>query len=195
LISGIPEIGLPPMEPLKIDLLGLENNAGNIRIKGLFTNVVNTGASNFTVKEVRSDFNKFRLDLGIFIPIIKSRGRYEVNGQVLLLPILSNGEFIAEFTDVNAIAKIYGKQVIRNNEAFMSIEKIVVDFVMKSARFKVKDQGHQQLNEVINQFLNQNAHELVQEMRQPASQSLGKVFKKFLDIVFSSVPLNVWLTE
>jgi len=57
LISGIPEIGLPPMEPLKIDLLGLENNAGNIRIKGAFTNVVNTGASNFTVKEVRSDFN------------------------------------------------------------------------------------------------------------------------------------------
>ncbi|XP_070493619.1 protein takeout-like [Chironomus tepperi] len=195
LISGIPEIGLPPMEPLKIDLLGLENNAGNIRIKGLFTNVVNTGASNFTVKEVRSDFNKFRLDLGIFIPIIKSRGRYEVNGQVLLLPILSNGEFIAEFTDVNAIAKIYGKQVIKNNEAFMSIEKIVVDFVMKGARFKVKDQGHQQLNEVINQFLNQNAHELVQEMRQPASQSLSKVFKKFLDIVFSTVPLNVWLTE
>lgn len=57
MISGIPEIGLPPMEPLKIDLLGLENNAGNIRIKGAFTNVVNTGASNFTVKEVRSDFN------------------------------------------------------------------------------------------------------------------------------------------
>lgn len=57
LISGIPEIGLAPLEPLKIDLLGLENNAGNIRIKGLFTNVVNTGASNFTVKEVRSDFN------------------------------------------------------------------------------------------------------------------------------------------
>lgn len=28
----------------------------------------------------------------------------------------------------------------------MSIEKIVVDFVMKGARFKVKDQGHQQLS-------------------------------------------------
>lgn len=28
----------------------------------------------------------------------------------------------------------------------MSIEKMVVDFVMKGARFKVKDQGHQQLS-------------------------------------------------
>lgn len=57
LVRGIPEIGLPPMEPLKIDALGIENNAGNIRIKGLFSNVVNSGASNFTVKEVRSDLN------------------------------------------------------------------------------------------------------------------------------------------
>lgn len=57
LARGIPEIGLPPMEPLKIDQIGLENNAGNIRIKGMFTNVVNAGASNFTVKEVRSDLN------------------------------------------------------------------------------------------------------------------------------------------
>lgn len=57
LARGIPEIGLPPMEPLKIDHLGIENNAGNIRIKGAFTNVVNAGAANFTVKEVRSDLN------------------------------------------------------------------------------------------------------------------------------------------
>jgi Haemolymph juvenile hormone binding protein (JHBP) len=57
LLSGVKEINLPPMEPLKIDTLGIENNAGNIRIKGVFSNVVNAGASNFTVKEVRSDFN------------------------------------------------------------------------------------------------------------------------------------------
>lgn len=45
------------MEPMRIDYLGVENQAGNIRIKGSFTNVVNAGASNFTVKEVRSDLN------------------------------------------------------------------------------------------------------------------------------------------
>jgi Haemolymph juvenile hormone binding protein (JHBP) len=43
------------MEPLKIDQLGIENNSGNIRIKGQFLNVINSGSSNFTVKEVRSD--------------------------------------------------------------------------------------------------------------------------------------------
>lgn len=43
--------------------------------------------------------------------------------------------------DINAIAKIYGKQITKNNEAYMTIEKMVVDFVMKGARFRVKDMG------------------------------------------------------
>lgn len=90
-----------------------------------------------------------------------------MNGQVLLLPIVSHGEFWAEFSkrrlqgflnmnrilfhfiivdDVNAIAKMYGKQIIKNGEPYMTIEKMVVDFVMKSARFRVRDQTHQQLS-------------------------------------------------
>lgn len=43
---------------------------------------------------------KLRLDLGLYIPQIKSKGRYEVNGQVLLLPIVSHGEFWAEFSKI-----------------------------------------------------------------------------------------------
>lgn len=122
------------------------------------------------------------MDLGLYLPLIKSKGRYEINGQVLLFPIASHGEFYAEFSkisdltstrkcfqtlqcrltafygdrrnrlgvdrrffifpaDINAIAKIYGKQITKNNEAYMTIEKMVVDFVMKGARFRVKDMG------------------------------------------------------
>lgn len=50
--------------------------------------------------------------------------------------------------DVNAIAKMYGKEVIKNGEPYMTIDKMVVDFVMKSARFRVKDQTHQQLSKI-----------------------------------------------
>lgn len=50
--------------------------------------------------------------------------------------------------DINAIAKMYGKQIMKNNEAYMTVEKMVVDFVMKGARFRVKDQGHQQLSKI-----------------------------------------------
>lgn len=61
--------------------------------------------------------------------------------------MLTHHSFYLFTADINAIAKMYGKQIIKNNEAYMTVEKMVVDFVMKGARFKVKDQGHQQLSE------------------------------------------------
>jgi hypothetical protein len=47
---------------------------------------------------------KLRIDVAILIPHIKAKGKYDVNGQVLLLPIMSHGDFYAEFCE-NIIAK------------------------------------------------------------------------------------------
>lgn len=55
LVNGLPELGVPALEPLHIDQLAMENDAGAVRIKALFTNIIVKGASNYTIKEVRSD--------------------------------------------------------------------------------------------------------------------------------------------
>lgn len=47
---------------------------------------------------------------------------------------------------MNAIVKVYGSQILKNNEPYMVIDKLVVDFVVKGARFKVKDVGVNQLS-------------------------------------------------
>lgn len=49
--------------------------------------------------------------------------------------------------------------------------------------------------EAINQFLNQNANELIQEMRPAASQSIGKLFRKFLNDAFTNLPTRLWLLD
>lgn len=79
----------------------------------------------------------------------------------------------------------------------MSVEKLGIDFTMKNARFKVKDNINSGniLGEAINQFLNNNANELVQEMRPAASQSIAKLFKGFLDGAFKNIPIRTWLLE
>lgn len=73
------------------------------------------------------------------IPRVEARGKYEVVGNVLLLPVRSNGDFWAEFTDITAVIKVYGKETTRDNDVYMNIEKLGLDFTMKNARFKVKD--------------------------------------------------------
>lgn len=78
------------------------------------------------------------------IPRVEARGKYEVIGNVLLLPVRSNGDFWAEFTDITAIIKVYGKEMQKNSDVFMNIEKLGLDFTMKNARFKVKDNVNSQ---------------------------------------------------
>lgn len=53
--KGLPELNVPPMEPLFVDELSMDNDAGAVRIKALFSDILAKGASNYTIKEVRSD--------------------------------------------------------------------------------------------------------------------------------------------
>lgn len=40
--------------------------------------------------------------------------------------------------------------MVRNGEVYMSAEKLIVDFVMRNARFRVKDAVHVQLSKFSN---------------------------------------------
>lgn len=99
--------------------------------------------------------------------------------------------------NISAIAKVFGKEDVRDGKKYMSISKLVVDFVVQNSRFKVKDASNtgSVLGEAINQFLNQNANELVHEMRPAASQSIAKLFMNILDQGFSHIPIDDWLLD
>lgn len=47
--------------------------------------------------------------------------------------------------------------------------------------------------EAMNQFLNNNAAEIIEEMRPAASQSIAKHFQAFINAAFTKIPLDVWL--
>lgn len=61
--KGLRELNVPAMEPLRIEQIAMENNAGNIRIKALFSDVIAHGASNWTVRDVRTDIKVLKLSL------------------------------------------------------------------------------------------------------------------------------------
>lgn len=195
--TGIPELGVPPIEPLEIDELIMENNAGAVRIKARFSNIVVYGASNYSVRDVRNDIKNLRIDMSLGIPRVEVTGKYDVVGNVLLLPVQSRGNFWAEFSNISAIAKIFGEERFKGDKSFMHINKLGIDFTMKNAKFKVEDKLNLQsvLGDAINQFLNTNSKELIQEMRPTASKSIAKVFKEILNTAFSKVEMKEWLLD
>ncbi|XP_043274338.1 protein takeout-like [Venturia canescens] len=197
LVQGIPELELPPIEPLTIPELGMENGKGAVRVRAFFSNITAFGPGNYTVTKVRADVASLRLDLHLNIPKIELQGRYEVAGNVLLFPIQSRGEFWALFGDVQAIARVQGIEEIRDGVRYMRIGRLLVDFSLGRARFRVADElnGKNVIGQAMNQFLNQNAKEIIEEMRPAASSSIAKHFMSFLNTAFTKVPLKVWLLD
>lgn len=88
---------MPPIEPLNIPRLGMENGHGSVRVRALFSNITAWGPGNYTVNKIRADLSTLRLDLYLTIPKVNVIGGYEVSGNVLLFPIQSKGSFMAQF--------------------------------------------------------------------------------------------------
>lgn len=47
----------------------------------------------------------------------------------------------------------------------------------------------------MNQFLNQNADVIIEEMKPAAAQAISRHFKNFLNSAFLQIPLKVWLKD
>lgn len=45
----------------------------------------------------------------------------------------------------------------------------------------------------MNQFLNNNANEIIDEMKPAAAVSIAKHFKGFLNSAFTKIPIDAWL--
>ncbi|KOX75426.1 Protein takeout, partial [Melipona quadrifasciata] len=197
LLKGLPDLDLPPIEPLIIPELGMENGQGAVRVRALFSNITVIGAGNYSLIKTRIDVKTYRLDLYLSFPKIELQGRYEVVGNVLLFPIQSHGEFWALFGDVQAIARLQGAEEIRDGVRYLKVARMLVDFNLARARFRVVDQlnGDNVIGQAMNQFLNQNAKEIIEEMKPAASASIAKHFKNFLGKALSKVPLKVWLRD
>jgi len=195
LSRGIPEIKLPSIEPLKIPKMTMDNGNGAVRVRAMFSNITVYGATNYTILGVKGNVTSFKMELTLGIPRIETAGSYDVNGNVLLFPVRSRGDFWALFTNITGVGKIYGKEVIKNGVSFMKTERLGVDFKLGKSRFRIKDQinGNNVIGEAMNQFLNQNANEIIEEMKPAAAQAIGKHFKSFLNGAFLQVPIPVWL--
>lgn len=198
LINGIKEISVPSIDPFRIDKIVIENGQGALRIKASFFNVSASGASNYSVSSVRADVNNYNIEMKLKIPRIEIKGKYDVNGNVLLFPVRSKGDFWAVFLEVDAVARIFGKEVKnKQNVRFMKIDRMFVDFKLAKSRFRIKDiiNHGNIIGDAMNQFLNTNSDEIIKEMKPAANVAIAKHFKNFLNSAFLRLPLQVWLPD
>lgn len=98
---GLPEIGLPSLEPWKLDNFSYDGSVNTAKIKANFTDMKLYGLSTMTVSKVDVDMTKMKFELKLKFSNLTIIGQYKLEGKVLLIfPISGEGPFEMTSTDV-----------------------------------------------------------------------------------------------
>jgi len=165
--AGIPEINLPPMDPLYLKSVSFHHGSGPIKILATFKDVNATGLSLFDKSDFTFDVKKRTLDFDLSIPHMRIVGNYELSGNLFFFPIGGAGGFWLNLGGIKA--KGQGKLSVsaKNNLKSIQIKKIDIDLTIEMIKVHLSNlfQGDQLLGTVINTFLNENANEIFEEVR------------------------------
>lgn len=175
--DGIKELNVPAMEPLFIgDLIILDGGSAGINAKALDLNIY--GASNFEIKKLKASDNGLRFDFELNLPRLQGEGAYDLNGQILTLPIRGNGPFKGNFTNFYAFVKIVFDFKNMNGMEYLTIKELDVKIRTGKGRIRLENlfNGDKTLGDVVNETINQNFEVFTNELIQPIERALEKKF-------------------
>ncbi|XP_049286339.1 uncharacterized protein LOC125765363 [Anopheles funestus] len=191
--KGVPEIGLVPLDPLRIDKMDIVQGDGPINIVLNFKKVDLTGFQHAQIKKANGfTSNPTKMDLNLVVPVASLVGGYRINGKVLILPIQGEGSSNMTMADCDISLKWTGKLVDRNGKQFYQVDKFKVHF--DTSRFYMDFSnlfnGDKALGDNMNVFLNDNWQDILKELKPAISAAFTKIFEAVVTNVFNKVPYN-----
>ncbi|XP_050100757.1 protein takeout-like [Anopheles aquasalis] len=193
--KGIPEIGVQPFDPLRIESIQVSRGSGGLTLSGGFKKLSIKGPSNTTVRRASLDFGKKVLAFDLEIPKLRIDAVYNLKGNVLLLPLVGDGDVTMTLKNVKtAVVTKFSVRPMPEDAIF--IEEMKVTFLVGGMRIHLDNlfQGNQVLGASLNLFLNQNAAEVIGELRSDLEYGLADIFTGLWNELFNKLPLKLWLS-
>ncbi|KAH8383290.1 hypothetical protein KR009_007838, partial [Drosophila setifemur] len=197
LAAGVPEIGVKSFEPLNIDQVSVSKGSGNLVLSGGFQNLIIRGPSNATVKRANLDLDRRLLNFELELPKLRIRAKYNLKGNILLLPLVGSGDVAMALKNVHTTVytRISLRNETRTGDEIIHIDEMKVGFEVGAMRIHLKNlfNGNDILAASINSFLNQNGKEVIAELRPDLELGLADIFHGLWNNVFSKMPTKLWL--
>lgn len=197
LLTGIPELGLPALEPMQVENLVFRQGNGAVTIESTFTDVTITGLSRFNATLINADPISRVLRVGLLIPQLKINGKYNLNGQVFILAINGNGPFRANLNgvNVNTLGRVDVERNPRTGAEQLRISGTNIDFTINSINIRLENlfNGDPILGETVNHFLNENSQEILRDIKPEISRQLSNLVQRVMNDALSQLPVDAFL--
>ncbi|KOB65021.1 DUF233 protein, partial [Operophtera brumata] len=168
--DGIPALGIAPLDPVQLGTVNVDSPA----LKIIFTDTKGKAILDFTAN-------------------VTLKAHYDMNGQILILPIRGNGQAKIKITNLNIVVKYD----FETREGHWVITGYKDHYKMDRAQFKFQNlfNGNQQLASTTERFTNENWQIIMSEI---APGAIKQIIQSCVDKVqqfFSAIPAKELLLQ
>lgn len=191
-LSGINEINLAPLDPLKVsDCVVKTNEKSPINLEIRFSNLMLHGFKGTTASKIKG----FKKDItGVFSMILKNKvnyliGNYEMKGKFLVLPIFGKGPCNITLVEPTFTASFKAEPNDKDGKQYLKIKEFKLKMDVKKVINNYENLFNDKtLSDNMNAIMNQNWKEFHDQASGPVVKSIGNDIKKMIARVFETKP-------
>ncbi|XP_068627910.1 circadian clock-controlled protein daywake-like [Battus philenor] len=188
--KGIPELGVPPTDPVNLDDIHIDGNG----LKLTFTNAAMHGLGQSKLTQLRMDIGNEAEDFTLaFKSNLSLTAKYNMDGKILVLPIQGNGDALikTENVEVNIQSKLAH---VKNNKGELHLKLVTPNYKydIESTTFEFSNlfNGNKELADTTTTFANENWRQLMDDLAPPVIKQIVRTIIKAINKFFSKIPVE-----
>ncbi|GLV39162.1 uncharacterized protein CBL_06213 [Carabus blaptoides fortunei] len=182
LLSGIPELDVPSLEPLILPEIVISRGSGNTNYRAIGKNVNVYGAGTFQVTKLKLDIPNQTYFIGVKFPILKFMSDIDVNARILVVPVKGIGKLEANATNCIGNAILKGDIIEEDGVQKMHFSSLDLDLQIDDIDVHLENifGGDPVIGQAINQALYENRRQIFDVIKPVAERTASDVL---LDLI------------
>jgi len=178
LVEGIPELNVPPIEPLPLDEIKLRSGPNSAKINANITNIKAWGPSSFEILELKPNIPKAKFSFKVNIPHIYFVGDYDIDMKILVLQYKGTGPITGNFTNYNFDCILKGNRILKEGKEHLRFDKMRLRLHIGQSRLSLGNlfRDDPVIGRATNDVINDNTDLFINEIRPVLENSLAEKF-------------------
>ncbi|XP_044266493.1 protein takeout-like [Tribolium madens] len=179
--EGIPELNVPPIEPLLLDEVKLRSGPSSAKINANITNIKVWGPSTFEILELKPNLPKAKFAFKVRIPSLHFEGDYDIDMRILVLEYKGVGPITGNFTNYSFDCILKGNRIQKDGEEYLKFDKMRLRLNIGHSRITLGNLFRDDpiIGRATNDVINDNTDLFINEIKPVLENSLAE---KFTDI-------------
>lgn len=196
LISGIPELNVPTLEPFYIpEIVAVSGELVPLKASGKDVKV--SGAGNFTIKSIVVDLETLTIRGKVRFPRLHLDGRYNLDTQILIVPLRGEGNLVANAVKCDADILLKSKLIMQDGKEYLRFTSLDVDISIKDYRIRLDGlfNGNKALGDATNEAINQNRGEFLKTTQPYLEKTVAKILLDSANKIVANIPFDELLPK